>query len=194
MSGDDHTIEFGEKFNILEYLDKQAGSVAPPKPAAQPDAARRADARQEHPGHSETNTLPPVSPAEAEPESPLPDELAPLPQPGDPYKAHSRVASRPVPTLFFLARQMLPDGYSYGTFERVYFQDSGRPGAAPLLVVRFNGSEVMEAVMEGRNLLPLATYIGRHLVHWIWEMPERLRAADDSATVIRSITFRLVEV
>ncbi len=102
---------------------------------------------------------------------------------------HSRTSNRPLPMLFFLGESMLPDGYAYSYLERVYFEE-GPAGAAPRLIVRFYGSAVKEAVIEGRNLIPLSTFIGRQLVHWVWEAPINRLAEEDAATVIRKISFR----
>jgi hypothetical protein len=117
----------------------------------------------------------------------------PLPRPGDAYSAHARRAGKPQMTLFLVGKDYLPDGFSYANLERVRLVASSKPGASPVLVVRFYGSVVMEAVIEGRNLQSVCNDIGLHLMPWIWEHPSPKDFAGDDATVIRSITIRAVE-
>ncbi len=137
----------------------------------------------------------PAADADAEPEeTPLsPEELAPLPQSGDAYVAHSRPASRPLATIFFLPKGGLPDGFSYASFERVRMVEAEQPGASPALLVRFNGSVVYEVVIEGRNLLGLCNQLGRHVIHWVREHPTGRDDGDDRAVFIRRIVIREVE-
>ncbi|WP_152054202.1 hypothetical protein [Tautonia marina] len=153
-----------EKFSILDMIDRKAG------------AARSEPERPE-----------PVAP-EAAPA--VNDDHPPLPVAGDPYRAYSRLSSRPVACLFFLPKNMLPVGFLYHGLERVWMAEGERPGSGPKLIVRFSGSEVTEAVIEGRNLIPLCAALGRMAIYWVWEQPANQPAEDDAATVIRSITFR----
>ena len=136
---------------------------------------------------------PPARAAVPEAEPASNDDHPPLPLAGDPYQAHSRLSSRPVACLYFLPKNMLPVGFLYHGLERVYMVEGKRPGEAPKLIVRFSGSEVTEAVIEGRNLIPLCLAIGRMTVGWVWEQPANQPAEDDAAIVIRSITFRTVD-
>ena len=161
------------KFGILELLDRAAGGVA--------ENARAAPVTP--------------APAKAEPEVGPPglDDHPPLPAAGDAYRAYSRLSSRPVPSLFFLPKTMLPSGFLYHGLERVWMEGGERPGAAPRLIARFSGSEVTEVVMEGRNLLPLCLGLGRMAVAWVWALPANQAAEDDAATVVRSIAFRRVQ-
>ncbi len=137
----------------------------------------------------------PAAEPAAEPEAAAisPEELAPLPMPGDPYKAHARLANRPLATIFFLPEGQLPDGFSYACLERVRMVEPHRPGGSPDLLVRFNGSAVIEARIEGRNLLALCDYISRHLIHWVRQHPGGRETGDDSATFIRRITISEIE-
>jgi hypothetical protein len=122
-----------------------------------------------------------------------PEELAPLPQIGDLYKAFSRIEARPLATIFFLPKGGLPDGFSYASFERVRMIEGDQPGTSPALLVRFNGSVIYEVRIEGRNLLGLCNLIGRHVIHWVREHPTGRHAGDDEADFIRRITIREIE-
>jgi len=144
-------------------------------------------ARQEPP----PVTHPSVAPAPPDDTLVSPEELAPLPQTGDAYEAHSRVAGRPLATVFFLSKSGLPDGFCYAGFERVRMIETDRAGAGPALLVRFNGSVVYEVLIEGRNLLTLCSQIGRQVIHWVREHPT---GRDDGGPVfIRRITIREIE-
>lgn len=153
------------RFGILDLIERGTGSR--PEPAS-----------------------PQAAPAEAEPEPPDGDEFPALPVAGDAYRPHARLSSRPVTCVFFLPKSMLPSGFLYHGLERVWMEAGERPGLAPRLVARFNGSEVTEVVMEGRNLAPLCMAIGRMAVAWIRELPAGETAGDDAATVVRSIAYR----
>jgi hypothetical protein len=122
-----------------------------------------------------------------------PERSDPLPRPGDPYRAHARRAAKPQMMLFFVQKDYLPNGYSYANLERVRLEASEKSGTGPVLVVRFFGSVVTEAVIEGWHLNSLCNAIGMHLMPWIWEHPSPRGFAGDQETIIRSITFREVK-
>jgi hypothetical protein len=166
--------------NVID-LDRPKSSLldAISRPAARPPEAATAE--------------PPASSIPPE-ESPLSaEELAPLPRTGDVYVAHSRVANRPLTTIFFLPRGGLPDGFCYSGFERVRMIEDQKPGASPGLLVRFNGSVVYEVLIEGRNLLALCNLIGRHVVYWVREHPTGRDEGGDLAAFVRRITIREIE-
>lgn len=117
----------------------------------------------------------------------------PLPRPGDAYLAHARRAAKPQMMLFFVQKDYLPNGFAYANLEQVRLVDAEKPGTNPLLVVRFSGSVVTEAVIEGRHLHSLCNAIGMHLMPWLWQHPSPKDFAGEDATVIRNITFRLVK-
>ena len=131
---------------------------------------------------------------ESEPEPPIsPDQLAPLPRYGDPYKAHSLIANKPLATVFFLPKGQLPDGFSYASLERLRLIEKEGPGGVLALLLRFNGSVVTEVLIEGRNLLGLCDRIGRHLIHWVREHPTGRDDVDSPAVFIRRITVREID-
>lgn len=167
------------KSSLLDTLDRmQAGqeSKAKPEPEPKPEGEARPEAN-----------------ADAGESLVSPEELAPLPQSGDAYVAHSRTANRPLATIFFLPKGGLPDGFSYASFERVRLVESERPGVGPALLVRFNGSVIYEVTIEGRNLLGLCNLIGRHLIHWVREHPTGSEGGEDRSVFIRRIVIREVE-
>lgn len=114
----------------------------------------------------------------------------PLPRPGDAYRAYARRLARPIPTLFLVSRDYLPNGFSYANLERVWLEQSDKPGMAPLLIARFYGSVVTEAVIEGRDLHSLCHGIGRHVIPWMWEHPSPKDFANDDEPLIRRISIR----
>src|SRR5207244_3293820 len=87
------------------------------------------------------------------------------------YEPHSRLASRPLTTLFFLPLGQLPDGFAYHTLERVRMVEAERPGESPALLLRFSGSVITEALVEGRSLMGLCDTIGHHRIHWLRQHP-----------------------
>jgi hypothetical protein len=121
------------------------------------------------------------------------DKADPLPKPGDPYKVAGRHGNKPDLTIHFVLKDFSYEGFSYGDFERVRLLPAEKPGSGPVLIVRFNGSVVTEAVIEGRNLHSLYHWIGLHRLPWIWEHPSPADFADKNAAVISKITFRQVE-
>ena len=118
------------------------------------------------------------------------ETLSPLPQPGDPYKAHARLANGPLATLFLIPKGGLPDGIDYAALYRVRLIAGKRPGDAPALLLQFRGG--LEAEIEGRGMLGLCEKIGRHRIHWIREHPTG-RDDGTAAVFIRLITIREME-
>jgi hypothetical protein len=101
-----------------------------------------------------------------------PEQLDALPRPGHIYRAcpdHFSVA--PLPTIFFLPGNGLPDGFSYSALERVRMVEGAKPGDGPILLLRFNTSVPVEVRVEGRGVLDLCDKVGRHLVHWLRAHP-----------------------
>jgi hypothetical protein len=128
---------------------------------------------------------------ETMPESP--EQHTSLPAPGSPYhEAYLRIGNRPLSTIFFLTEGDLPHGFAYHNLEEVWMAEPKKPGASPDLMVRFNGSVVKEVRIEGRNLLPLCEWIGRHLILWLRTHPT---GTDDraGAVFIKRITITKVE-
>ena len=121
------------------------------------------------------------------------EKLDPLPRPGDAYRVAGRHGNKPDVTIHFVTKAYGYEGFSYSDCERVRLLPAEKPGGGPTLIVRFNGSVVTEAVIEGRHLHSLYHWIGLHRLPWIWEHPSPADFADGNAAVISRITFRQVE-
>ena len=129
----------------------------------------------------------------AVPEAAPPDKADPLPRPGDAYRVAGRHGNKPALTIHFVLKDYSYEGFSYGDFERLRLLPAEKPGGGPVLIVRFNGSVVTEAVIEGRHLHSLYHSIGLHRLPWIWEHPSPADFGDENAAVISRIRFREVE-
>jgi hypothetical protein len=121
------------------------------------------------------------------------DKVDPLPRPGDPYKVAGRHGNKPDVSIHFVTKDYAYEGFSYGDCERVRLLPAEKPGGGPVLIVRFNGSVITEAVIEGRHLHALYHSIGLHRLPWVWEHPSPAQFTDANAAVISRITFRQVE-
>lgn len=178
--------------------DTEDNVIELPKPLDYlPEAVRQqmekmtGDTRKEPPGGTDKVVPLPVRPPPEDDGSPLsPEMMSPLPLPGDAYVAHARIANGPVSTLFFLPKGQLPDGLNYSHLERVRMVEPEKPGGSPHLLLRFWCSVIVEVRIEGRNLLGLCDYLGRHLIHWLREHPTGHDDGDDAAVFIRRITIR----
>ncbi len=120
------------------------------------------------------------------------ENLTPLPAAADPYVAHSRIFSFPLPTLFLLPSGQLPYGLAYPNLEDVWMADSLKPGGSPDLMMLVNGLRPKEVRVEGHPLLSLCDYIGRHLIHWVREYPGG-KEPFATGVFIRRITIRPVQ-
>ncbi len=123
----------------------------------------------------------------------VPDKGDPLPRPGEPYKVHARHSNKQEVTLHFVTKDFAYEGFAYADCERVRLVPADKPGGGPVLIVRFNGSEVTEVTIEGRHLHSLYHWIGLHLVPWVWEHPSPAEFTDDKAPLIKRIRFNTVE-
>ena len=135
-----------------------------------------------------------------EPEAPVAEATStdigkpdPLPKPGDPYKVAGRQGNKPDLTIHFVLKDFSYEGFSYGDFERVRLLPAEKPGGGPVLIIRFHGSTITDAVIEGRHLRPLYHLLGQHRLPWLWEHPSPAQFSDEAAAVISRITFRQVE-
>ncbi len=137
----------------------------------------------------DTPPVPEAPTAEASPS----DKVDPLPKPGDPYKVAGRHGNKPDLTIHFVTKNYSYEGFSYADFERVRLLPAEKPGGGPVLIVRFNGSVITEAVIEGRHLHSLYHWIGLHKLPWVWEHPSPADFTDQNAAIISRITLRPVE-
>ena len=119
----------------------------------------------------------------------LPENPDALPEPGDPYKAYSRAANKPLLTVCFLLKDSAVRGFSYSNFDSIDRVPSPVAGGGPAIVMRFAGLAPSEVRMEGRNLNSLFDYAGQHRILWIRERGERRDFIEEPATVVSKISI-----
>jgi hypothetical protein len=119
---------------------------------------------------------------------PLVDDVDPLPEPDDPYKAYGRPGNKPEVTLHVLFKDGSMRGFAWSNFDSV---DMLPVPGGKVLVARFNGLEPTELRLCGGNLGRLHVLIGQNRVAWMREHPSRRgfggAATDDKAEVITGI-------
>jgi hypothetical protein len=125
---------------------------------------------------------------------PGPDKLSPLPQPGDPYQAHSHSDRKPLPTVRFVMRDGTFEGFAYGDMRRFRMAPSADPGSGPVIELRFVAEETTEVRIEGRKLDKLFDLVGYHKIAWIRELPPKLGFTDPTEPVVTRITIRPLEL
>lgn len=145
-------------------------------------SSREADAKSTRPAADADAVTP-----EAE------ERTDPLPQPGDNYRSHGRLSSKPRSSLFLVGKDFLPDGFAYHCLERVRMVPGEKPGAGPVMVLRFGGTEACDVLVEGRLLHPLCNLIGEHRLPWLWEHPSPGDFGEAKSTLIRRIVVRPVK-
>jgi hypothetical protein len=118
------------------------------------------------------------------------DDLAPLPRPGDDYKAHARAANKPVPTLRLLLCNGSIRGFPMGHLDSIDLEIDG-PGQSPVIVLRFAGLEPSEVRLEGRRLDALYDLLGYERIAWVRELPRD--KATNERTVVSGISIRTIE-
>ena len=139
----------------------------------------------------------PARPPEAEEYAgaglPAVDDLIPLPQPGDPYKAHARPDNKPLLTLTFLCKDSVEEGFAYSDLRRIRLLP-GKPGQGPVLVLRFSTEAgIVEVRIEGLRHDAMRDYIRYHRIAWIRELPPGKPVMDNTAAVVTSISITQVE-
>ena len=127
------------------------------------------------------------------PEIPAMDDLAPLPQPGDPYQAYARPENKSLLMLRFLLRDTSVEGFAYSDLRRTRMLPGGDPGGAPVLVLRFVEAIVTEVRIEGRHLDLLADMLAYHRVAWLRELPPGKMHHEKNAAVLTRITLSELE-
>ena len=133
---------------------------------------------------------PPAGDAEGLPAA---EDLIPLPQPGDPYKAHSRPDNKPLLTLTFLCQDSAEEGFAYADLRRIRLLP-GKPGQGPVLVLRFSTEAgIVEVRIEGRRHDAMRDYIRYHRIGWIRELPPGTMLADKTEAVVTGIDIKQVE-
>ena len=120
------------------------------------------------------------------------DDIDPLPQPGDPYKAYSRLSNKPEIMLHVMLKDGYFRGFAWSNLDSVDTVSSGSAGVGPVLVLRFAGLVPVELRLCGSNLGKLHAYLGQNRIAWIREHPSRrgfdgAGGKDDKAEVITGI-------
>lgn len=130
---------------------------------------------------------------DAEAATPARDDLIPLPQPGDGYKAHARPDNKALLTLRFLLKDSAVEGFSYSDLRRIRLLPSDKPGGGPVLVLRFVEAVIVEVRIEGRHLEAMHNYLGYHRIAWVRELPPGKMLGDGMAAAVTGISIRQVE-
>lgn len=175
------------KFSIRELLaspappkERPSGDTPWPRPGPPP-------LPEPEPIESTGNASPSREPGDVDMD--LPEAIDPLPKAGDPYKAHSRAANKPVLMVSFVLKDGTTSrGYSFANFDSIDRLPSPTPGGGPVIVIRFAGLVPTEIRIEGRNLSTLYAYLSQHRVAWLRERGGR-DFLDESATVVTGITI-----
>ncbi len=171
MSGKDdgHVFDLSEKFSIKDLMHE----------SKTPGDRRTASAEA-------TETKPEAVPAF--------ENLAPLPKPGDAYKAYSRPANQMLPTLHLLSGDGQVWSYPYSCLvegpHMLFLPDN--PGKGAVIVMRFAASVSVEVVMTGLRLDELHNYLGDHRVRWVRELSNGKLMGDNTLPVVKSIVVRPV--
>ena len=79
----------------------------------------------------------------------------PLPLPGEEYRASAQFMNRlqsEQRILHFVLKDGTVEGFSYGDLRRVRMVPNEKPGASPVLVLRFVEAEITDVEIRGRHL------------------------------------------
>jgi hypothetical protein len=126
-------------------------------------------------------------------EHPPLEDLAHLPLPGDPYRAHAMPVDQPQHMLCLLFRGVGFKLLSYGNLDSVDFEPSAKPGEGPALVLLFAGLRPCEVRLTGRNLRPLGASLRQHRIAWVREHTGGMPALDDDGMIVASIRLSPVK-
>lgn len=121
------------------------------------------------------------------------DDLVPLPQPGDAYKAYSRPDNKSLLMLRFLLQDGSVEGFAYCDLRRTRMQPGDDPGSGPVLLLRFVEAVITEVRIEGRYLDMLADLLAFHRVAWLRELPAGMMLHEKNTAVITGVTLRVLE-
>lgn len=165
MSGDGKHQVIEPGLSLVDTVERLAAQrrQAPMVPAGVPPAAE---------------TLPVAAAGEGE------EEADAIPDIGDPYRAHGRLANKPELMLGFIGQGVPLDAFAYADLRRVRVLPPLTAGEGLRLVLRFVEAEVTQVELYGRNLLTLADHLRRHRVPWIRELPAGRTISDPVAVVI----------
>ncbi len=133
-------------------------------------------------------------PEESEGALPSFEKLAPLPMPGDAYKAYSRPSHQMLPTLYLMLADGSKRGFPYsGRIEGPHLVPDDDPGKGNVIVIRFSASKMIEVQIRGRHLDELHHYLGDHRMRWVRELPKGKFVNEAGAAVVTSIGIGVIE-
>jgi hypothetical protein len=170
VDGEAKLINRPEKFSIQRLLEEKAPRLADP-------------------GEAVTVAEPPGDAGSIEDALPPMDELAPLPKPGDPYKAYSRPANQMLPTLHLIKGdgQIFSFPYSCRVEGPHMLSLPEAPGKGAVIVMRFSASVPVEVMLAGIRVDELHNYLGDHRIRWVRELPPGKVVTDAKIVVVRNI-------
>jgi hypothetical protein len=116
----------------------------------------------------------------------------PLPQPGDPYRAHARFLNRLAADtlmIFFVLKDFSYEGFRYSDLRRLRWLPTSKPGQGPSLLLRFCEAEITDVQIEGMHLLDIQHWIGQGVMPWVWEKPPGFNVQESNAAVITRIAI-----
>ncbi len=131
--------------------------------------------------------------AEEPPDVPAIDDLVPLPQPGDPYKAYARPDNKSLLMLRFLKQDGVVEGFAYSDLRHTRMQPGDKPGDAPVLVLRFVEAVVTEVRIEGRHMDVAADLLAYHRIAWLRELPAGKMHPEKNAAVFTRFIINVLE-
>jgi hypothetical protein len=135
----------------------------------------------------------PDAPGGLAPDLPAMDDLVPLPQPGDAYKAYARPENKSLLMVRFLLRDASVEGFAYSDLRHTRMGPGDDPGGGPVLVLRFVEAVITEVRIEGRHLDVLADLLAYHRVAWLRELPPGKMSHEKNVAVITRITIAALE-
>jgi hypothetical protein len=122
------------------------------------------------------------------------EELAPLPRPGDPYKAMARPSSKPLPTLHLLLADGTSRSYPYACrVEGPHLVHADDAARSLVVVLKFSSQNFIDVTLAGRKLELLIHLLGQHRIAWLREQAKGKIARDGDEPVITKIDIKELE-
>jgi hypothetical protein len=118
------------------------------------------------------------------------DDFIPGPEPGDPYKAHSRANNKPLLMIRFFLKDSAEEWFSYSDLRRVRVLPGKKAGEPPSLLLRFIEEEVR---IDGLRFDAMRDSLAYHRIAWVRELPPGTMLADKTAAVVTRVTITEVE-
>ena len=149
-------------------------------------AARGGSVVPIHPPAGGQAAASPVIPLE---EAATPGKKAdPLPLPGEPYRASARFINRlqeEQKILHFVLKDGTIEGFFYSDLRRVSWVPGDKPGASPVLSLKFVEAQVTDVEIRGRHLKDIHYFISIGVLPWVWELPGKDFEAEGVPVITR---------